>query len=454
MQKASLRPLRNRHCEPRRGEAISIILKVALLALIQLFNLNPAFPGPNINLSLIEVSKDNSSPNTFTITTTYSHPAGTQALRLVYLMIDTELAGDEAFFACYDPKQNRLYLRNDSGTNWLKTSFSPGTNKQIENSYSSLDCLKTKVSLTAATLTITWQLSFKPLAAANPQKFIYLYAEDKAGLNSSWQKKASLELPTTNHPPLAGEVSLINRSVNVGEPLNFTSLYADVDGANDLIDVYLMIDTELRGDYCFFARYNLPTNKLFLRNDPGAGWLAASFTPGSPNRLENSYAALDCKNTSVAAQGSILTVNWQVTFKEKFLQPKLKYVYAYAEDKQKTNSSWQSRGFLELKPAQPPIPASPPKILALEPKDKSLNYIEDGLKFKVTALSGQGTEALYRFWLDHKLIQAWQNNPEFSLSAKSLSIGPHSAKVEVTNSSGAITSQEIEIYCLHKPISP
>jgi len=128
--------------------------------------------------------------NTPTIfTSTYTDPDGWQNTRYAYLLFNASVSGINCLYAYYDQNVNKLYLRNDTNTAWLG-GFVPGSANTIENSYSKLNCAQTTVSGSGNTLTVKWNVTFKPTFSGN--KNIYMNVTDDAGAYVSWTKKGTL----------------------------------------------------------------------------------------------------------------------------------------------------------------------------------------------------------------------------------------------------------------------
>ena len=125
------------------------------------------------------------------LTTSYSDPNGWQDLNQVQLLINTAIDGKNCAYVKYVPSTNKLYFANDAGTAWLG-GFTLGSANTIENSYGKLDCAKTTVSSSGNTLTVNWNITFKPSFVGI--KNTYLLAIDKASVNSGWVQKGTWEI--------------------------------------------------------------------------------------------------------------------------------------------------------------------------------------------------------------------------------------------------------------------
>ncbi len=122
-----------------------------------------------------------------TITTTFQDANGVDDLLHLHLLVNTKITPEGGVFLYYDPKANKLYLRDDSNKEWLG-GFAPTSLNLIENSRCILDCLWTTVSKPKGnTLTINWSIRFKP--SFTGIKNTYIFARDTSNAQSGWVQK-------------------------------------------------------------------------------------------------------------------------------------------------------------------------------------------------------------------------------------------------------------------------
>jgi len=151
--------------------------------------------------------------------------------------------------------------------------------------------------------------------------------------------------------PQAISITPSHGSSTPGEAVSFTAAYQDADGYTDIRYSYLSINTSITPTEGFYAYYNTSQNKLYLRNDAGTAWLEG-FAPGSANTIENSYAILDCSQTTVQGQDNNLTITWSVTFKDTFAGNK--NCYLFVRDYQDNMSGWKKLGTWGIEGVPPP----------------------------------------------------------------------------------------------------
>lgn len=126
--------------------------------------------------------------------------------------------------------------------------------------------------------------------------------------------------------PAVGTVIPASGTGQTGALRVFTTTYTDTDGWQNIQYVYFLIDTSTSGTNCPYFYYNQNTNKLYVRNDANSAWLGG-YVRGTAIVIENSYAKLDCAQTTVTGSGTTMTVNWAVTIKPPFTGAKNTYLY-------------------------------------------------------------------------------------------------------------------------------
>ena len=274
-------------------------------------------------LGIISPSRGTTTPDLAkSFTCTYSDTDGWVNLKESYFLISTSVSAlTNAAYLYYDQNTNLLYLRNDVNTRWLG-GYAPGSANTIENSYLRLNCASTTATGSVSTLSISWNLSFKP-AYSGKKYNTYLSARDDTGGLVGLTYKGTY---TVNYSPTVGAVtpSLGTGQVNVSQ--NFTATYTDTDGWQNIQYVRLLINRSTGGINCFYGYYNQNTNKLYLRNNANTRWLGG-YAPGSANTIENSYLRLNCASTTISGISNTLTVNWSITPKSTFTGSKNMYLY-------------------------------------------------------------------------------------------------------------------------------
>jgi hypothetical protein len=104
----------------------------------------------------------------------------------------------------------------------------------------------------------------------------------------------------------------------------FSATYSDPDGWQDLKQVYLLInkDTTSIKRCPVYARYDVDTNKLYVRDWYNLSWVGGDRPGPAPDGGAQWYDTNSCTfyrlMTTVSRSGNDLTVNWYVRFKGGF----------------------------------------------------------------------------------------------------------------------------------------
>jgi hypothetical protein len=308
--------------------------KVLLAAAIAYCMMTGAVYASTPTLGTVNPASGTTAPNIAkTFTCAYSDTSGWQHLKNAYFLISTAptVLANSAYLY-YDQNSNLLYMRDDTNAAWLG-GYAPGSANAIENSSAKIDCAATTVSGTGNTLTVAYNFTFKT-AFSGKTYSTYLSATDDANLTAAWSKKGSYTINTT---PQTGTII---PALGIGQTetqQQFSTTYIDQDGWQNIQAAYLLINSSTGATNCFYGYYDQNTNKLYLRNDANTAWLGG-FSPGSGTTIENSYARINCSQTTVAGSGTTLTVVWSVILKKPFTGAK--YTYLYIKDDVNAYAGW------------------------------------------------------------------------------------------------------------------
>lgn len=182
--------------------------------------------------------------------------------------------------------------------------------------------------------------------------------------------------PARNSRPSADSVYITKPPGNleVGIPFYAETRFSDPDGPRDITYVDFLVnttDTDIDG---FLARYDLTTNKLYLRQDKK--W-RGGITPGTKQVINTSRGMLDCQETTVKIGTSSVIVTFKLVFSPEFFG--YKNIYLFARDKTNNGTGWQKRGQLDIYPPQSTFytARSSDGILSLEIHPKALKNLND-----------------------------------------------------------------------------
>jgi len=153
-----------------------------------------------------------------------------------------------------------------------------------------------------------------------------------------------------NHAPRLMSLTPNSGTSDPDTFVTFTTVYSDTDGCGDIKFAHFLIQTSIRADNGFWARYDHTRNVIQLMNDAGNTWLG-DYAPGTDHIIENSQASIDVLHTTVVESGDLLTVYWRVKFKSAFAGQK--NCYLLVKDMQGAQDGWAQAGTWVI-PNQPP----------------------------------------------------------------------------------------------------
>lgn len=270
-------------------------------------------------------------------TAKYSDADGWANIKEACLLVSTAPTTlTNSVYLYYDQNTNLLYLRNDANTTWLG-GYAPGSANIVENARVKLNCASTTITGSGTTLTVKWNITFKSAYSGKTYN-TYLSVKDDIGGAVALTKKGTY---TVNFPPTVETISPSFGASIPDQTFYFATIASDPDGWQNIQYIYFLINTTTATASCFDGYYNQNTNKLYLRNDAGTGWVGG-YAPGSSYTIQNSYAKLSCALTTVSGAGTTLSVKWAVTFKPTFLGTK--NTYLYVRDDVNAIKTWTQKG--------------------------------------------------------------------------------------------------------------
>lgn len=242
--------------------------------------------------------------------------------------------------------------------------------------------------------------------------------------------------------PQVGTISPSSGTSSPNQPVTFTTAYSDTDGVSDIRYAYFLANTTGASINGLCVVYDQVTNKLYLRNEANTAWLGGGVIPGSNIIIENSYAKLDCLNTTILKSENQLTVRWRVIFKSSFLGNKNTYLYAIDKSGIASSTVWIQKGSWSI--VIPPN--NPPVINSLIPANRSRFINGDTVNISLNAFDADADTLQYRYLIDANIIKDWTTSPNFTLTAGAQLLGRHTIKVEVKDTKAAVVSKSADIY--------
>ena len=241
--------------------------------------------------------------------------------------------------AYHDRAANTVSLINDAGTDWMTRTLGSGT---LQNSSCSINLSGSSASMSGTTLTLNLAVAFSPSYAGS--KTISMFANAAGYLSSGWQDRGSWTVPTVSTPappppsvPSGVSVIGVTPGSGSGRSQTFALQYSDSRGVYYLVSGWVWFSG---GNGACMANYEGGTNRLYLLNDAGDGWMTG--TPGASAVLQNSSCLIDLSGITTSFSGNVMTVNLPITFKSAFAGTKQIQMFANAAGQ--LSSGWQIRG--------------------------------------------------------------------------------------------------------------
>ena len=236
--------------------------------------------------------------------------------------------------AYYERATNRVFLLNDAATVWQSAILgSPAT---LENGQCAIAMGASGATLGGNTLTLQLALTFKPAFAGF--KNIYMYASSGLGVSSGWSDRGDWGVPGGPGSPTA-DAAAPDRGSGVAQ--TFALTYSSGSSGDALTSTWAWFNETLASSAAgsCLAYHEPSSGRLYLLNDAGTAWSNALL--GTATALTNSQCTVDVAGSSVAANGTTITLNLVVTFSHAFAGRKNIFMYAGAGG---ANSGWQDRG--------------------------------------------------------------------------------------------------------------
>ncbi|MHB1459428.1 MAG: TolB family protein, partial [Armatimonadota bacterium] len=192
-----------------------------------------------INTSLTPNTGDIMVEKNIVLSTVVTDSLGADNIKSCYLLVNTSFS-NSAGYLFYDALKNKLYLRSSDSTALLG-GFIPGKSQIIDNGFMVLNCRTTSVQRVGNTLTINWNVTFKPGFAGSVCE-AWMRVTNKAGLVDPWELMGTFSMVAN---PAPKNVSLTPNSgtITIDTPVALSSVYSDPAGFSNIKSCYMMVNT-------------------------------------------------------------------------------------------------------------------------------------------------------------------------------------------------------------------
>jgi hypothetical protein len=322
------------------------------------------------NVSAVSVTPSSGSGATQTFALQYADSRGASGLATEWVWFT---GGTGACLAYHERATNAVYLLNDEGTNWMSRSLGSGT---LQNSSCSINLAGSSVSTSGSMLTLNLAVSFSP--AFNGAKTVRMFANAAGSLSSGWQDRGAWTVnatqpsspppsapppsqPPSTPPTVQPGVNAVSMTPSTGSggSQTFSFQFSDSRGASSLVSEWVWFSG---GSGLCMAYHERATDTVHLLNDAGTAWNARGLSSGGT--LQNNSCSIDLGNSSVSANGGLLTLNLAMNFTSAFSGAKTVRTFANAIGE--LSSGWQTRGSWTVPTTAPP-PSTPPSTPPVQP---------------------------------------------------------------------------------------
>jgi hypothetical protein len=297
-------------------------------------------PNPGVGApTILGLSPSSGTGTSVTFQTIYSDPSGAAELSETLLQVNSIQSGANACYVYYQPQGNHLYLANNAGTAWMTPALTPGVAGMVSNSQCTLNAASSSVSTAGNDLYVNVALTFSSTFVGS--KNVYAYAGALNGGISGWESLGTWEPQATAGPP-----AIVSLSPNTGSgaAVTFQAVYTDPNGAADLNEILLQVNTGQSAGNACYVYYQPQANQLYLANDAGTVWMTPALTPGVAGTASNSQCTLNAGSSSVSLSGNNLTLDVALSFDISTTVVGKKNVYLYAGGISGQNSGWVKEG--------------------------------------------------------------------------------------------------------------
>jgi hypothetical protein len=283
----------------------------------------------------VSLTPNSGSGTSATFQAVYTDPNGVADLDEILLQVNSSQNSANACYVYYKPQGNLLYLSNNAGTVWMTPALTPGVAGTASNSQCTLNAGSSSVATAGNDLTLTVALNFTFAGTKN----VYLYAAGMSGENSGWVKEGTWVVTSAGPPTVVS----LTPSAATAEDVTFSAVYSDPNGAGDLNELLLQVNTDQSSTRACYVYYQPQGNNLYLYNN--GAWMTPPLTPGVSGTASNNECKLVAGSSSVAISGNTLTLN--VALAANINGPwldGLANVYLYAAGLSGSNSGWVNKG--------------------------------------------------------------------------------------------------------------
>jgi hypothetical protein len=287
-------------------------------------------------------------------------------------------------------EEGGAYVFVQSGTTWSQQAELTGSDEN------SVDQFGRSVALSGSTAVVS--APYQEVGSAEDEGAVYVF---------------SSVLATISVTPSSGS----------GSSQAFTAVYSDSNGASDISEARMLINSAESAANACYVRYVASTGDLELLNNAGSAW-SAGITPGGSGSESNSQCTLSGSGSSVTLSGNTLTVVFNISFTGF---SGAKDIWLYAVDDEGQNTGLNQLGTFTAEGSTPE-----PETVSLSPTSGS------GASQAFTAVYSDASGAS-----DLSEVRMLINSAESATNACYVRYVPATGELELLNNAGSAWSAGI-----------
>jgi hypothetical protein len=254
-----------------------------------------------------------------TFTALFRHTAA-GSMTQMFMLINSSVSFSGGVALSFVPASNTLQLYNDNGT--PGPSGVLGSAGTLSNSFVSINLAGASRSTSATDIALTIPMTFS--GAFNGPKNIYLYVAAGASAPAGFQLEGTFFVSGVNSTPTGISVT---PSSGTGASQRFVAVYRDLNGVNDLAQIYFLINTTQSSMSAAYLYYIPLSNRLYLLDDSGTP-IQPGAVPGSAGTLSNARFSVNVAQVTVVKGATDLTLTLPISFTAAFTGTKNLYLFA------------------------------------------------------------------------------------------------------------------------------
>jgi hypothetical protein len=237
-----------------------------------------------------------------------------------------------------------MRLLSDNTSLWLG-SVIPGTASSVENSSCLISGAHSVVTKLGNQLYIGIHVTFKQASSGVQQH--WASAEDSVSGFRGWLATGNWTVPIGPEfvAPITDSFDMTTTSPN---RMDVSATYYDANGADDIEDMYILINDSLRYGNACFLMYRSSENRLYILDSNGVTWKGSGFL-GLESILSNEQCSVDLIFSSRTVGDYFYTLNLRIRAASGWNGQR--FIWTYVQDKAGLAGLWALQESLTL-----PIP--------------------------------------------------------------------------------------------------